>query len=240
MLKAVVYDFDGTLTPKPMPDFKILEMSGLNGGVDNPKFLEMAHKSMSLQKTNIYEAMICTILNVTKRAGFRLTDENISMGADEQAYNPGVEQFLGRLKECGVRNYLLSSGLKAYLERIAIAPYFEKIYATILSYNERGEANGILRTMTDSEKSVVLREIAVQVNGTSDDFTGIVYIGDGPTDVVAMDYIKAHGGKAILIQHRNADENWSKVDASTVDLVASPDFTEGSKLATYINKLIES
>lgn len=39
MLKALVYDFDGTLTPTTMPEFKILEKSGLVGGAENPEFL---------------------------------------------------------------------------------------------------------------------------------------------------------------------------------------------------------
>lgn len=240
MLKAVVYDFDGTLTSKPMPEFKILEMSGLEGGVDNPKFFEMAHEIARQKEVNIYEAMIWTILRTVRDAGFRLTDENISAGANERTYNPGVKNFLTHLQNRGIKNYLLSSGAKAYLEQLKIAPCFEQIYASILSYDENGEANDIAHVMTDSEKSVALQEIAQQVNGTSDDFSGIIYVGDGPTDVVAMDYIKRHGGGAILIQHDSVDENWPQVDASGIDLATTPDFTEGSELATYIEGLIES
>lgn len=240
MLKAVVYDFDGTLTPKSMPEFKILEMSGLAGGVNNPRFLAMTHDIVEQKRTNIYEAMIWTILKTVKEAGFRLSDENISIGADERLYNPGVEDFLVHLKNRGVKNYLLSSGAKAYLERLKIAPYFEEIHASVLSYNENSEANGLKYVMTDSEKSVALRKIAKQVSDVADDFSGIVYIGDGPTDVAAMEYIKRHGGRAILIRHSSTDENWPQVDADGVDLATTPDFTEDSELATYIDGLIES
>lgn len=241
MLKAVVYDFDGTLTPNPMPIFKVLEMSGLGeDAVNSQQFLELTKEIAQQENVNKYEAMIRAILKIVKDAGFALTDDNICIGANERTYNPGVKELLVRLKQQDIKNYLLSSGSKAYLEHLKIAPYFEEIHASTLSYDETGTVNGIKHVMTDSDKPATLREIAKSVNGTSDDFSGIVYIGDGPTDVIVMDYIKKHGGIAILIQHDNTDPNWPQVDTSGVDLATDPDFTRNSKLATYLEDLIRS
>lgn len=239
MLKAMVYDFDGTLTPTTMPEFEILEKSGLKGGAANPKFFATAHEMAREQGIDIYDAMIRVILDVVKQGGFRLTDEKIGLGADRRTYNPGVEEFLAGLKERGVRNYLLSSGSQAYLKQLTIAPCFEEIYASVLAYDEQGEVTGIVRVMSADEKSVALQEIAEQVNGSPVDFSGIVYVGDGPTDVVAMNYIKQHGGGAILIQHAELDENLPQVNASIVDLVTGPDYAEGSELAKYVTRLLE-
>lgn len=54
MLKAVVYDFDGTLTPETVPEFKILEESGLPGGAKNPLFFAKVHKKRLLRKILIF------------------------------------------------------------------------------------------------------------------------------------------------------------------------------------------
>lgn len=235
MLKAVVYDFDGTLTPETVPEFKILEESGLPSGAKNPLFFAKVHKKATAENIDIYEAMIQVILDAVRQAGFKLTDENIALGADQRVYNPGVEEFLANLRQRGVANYLLSSGSKAYLKHLKIAPEFTEIYATVLSYDKNGEVNGIVRVMSADEKAVALQEIAQQVNGRADDFSGITYIGDGPTDVVAMEYIKQHGGGAVLIQHEINDPNLPTVDASIADLVTGPDFSANGELAKYFS-----
>lgn len=235
MLKAVVYDFDGTLTPETWPEFKILEKSGMKDGTRNPAFFPTAQTIAKERNIDVYEAMIRLILETVQQAGFPLTDENIALGADQRTYNPGVPEFLANLRKHSVRNYLLSSGSQAYLKYLTIAPEFTEIYASTLSYDSNGEINGIARVMSVEEKAVALQEIAQQVNSADDDFSGIIYIGDGPTDVAAMEYIKKHGGGAILVQHEINDPNLPTVDPSIVDLATKPDFTQNSELAKYIN-----
>lgn len=240
MLKAMVYDFDGTLTPEVMPEFKVLEKSGMQDGARNPEFFGAARTLATEKSIDIYEAMILVILGTMRQAGLRLTDENIALGAGQRIYNPGVEEFLKGLRKQGVANYLLSSGLQAYLKYLKIAPEFAGIYASILSYNQNGEVNGIVRVMSAEEKAVALQEIAMEVNGKSDDFSGIVYVGDGPTDVEAMKHIKRHGGGAILIRHDDSSLDLPSVNAEEVDLVTEGDFTQGGELANYVNSLISA
>lgn len=235
MLKAIVYDYDGTLTDDPMPQFKILELSGMKGGAQSPEFMALVKKVMTQQKVTVYEAMIEVILDTVRDAGFQLIDGNIGMGANERRYNPGVQGFLKNLKDRGVRNYLLSSGSKAYLEQTEIAPYFEAIYASTLAYDSNGEVVGIEHVMTDAEKPVALQEIAMAINGSPDDFDGILYMGDGPTDVPAMKYVKGHGGKTVLFQPKDS-KPWA--DTSMIDFVSSPDFKEGNELSNYIEGLL--
>lgn len=240
MLRAMVYDFDGTLTPEVMPEFKILEKSGMQDGARNPEFFGTARRLAVEKNIDIYEAMILVILGTMKRAGLRLTEENIALGAERRIYNPGVEEFLASLRKQGVANYLLSSGLQAYLKHLKIAPEFAGIYASVLSYDQNDEVNGIVRVMSAEEKAVALQEIAMEVNGKSDDFSGIVYVGDGPTDVEAMKHIKKHGGGAILIQHDGGNLDLPSVDMKEVDLVTEGDFTQGSELANYVDSLISA
>lgn len=237
MLKAVIFDYDGTLTSKSMPEFEILEKSGLKGGIDNPKFFTLTSEVMRREQVSIYEALFRVLLDTVKNAGFRLTNENLAMGVRERVHNPGVEEFLQNLKERGVKTYLLSSGLRVYLERIKIASCFEDIYATTLSYDRNGEVNGTEHVMSDAEKTVTLQEIAQRANGDAGDFSGIVYVGDGPTDVKAMQYVRERGGKAILVQQEELKDR-PQVDPRFVDLVAMPDFTSEGEIVTYLENLI--
>ena len=68
-----------------------------------------------------------SIFETIRNAGLKLTDKNFCLGCKRVDYNAGVEEFLEMLKANGIRNYLLSSGLKIFLENVSIAPCFEKI-----------------------------------------------------------------------------------------------------------------
>ena len=71
-----------------------------------------------------------------KNAGFDLVDSNLCLGHDSVTYNNGVYEFLSNLQKDGIKNYLISSGLKVFLDKIEIAHFFEKIYATTFNYDE--------------------------------------------------------------------------------------------------------
>lgn len=240
MLKAIVYDFDGTLTEGTVPEFKILEKCGWEGGAANPRFFTTVRQWSEDRKIDIYEAMALLIMDIVQQAELALTDENFGFGADERAFNPGVEELLDKLKQAGVQNFLLSSGLKAYLEQLKIAADFTEIYATVFKYDQAGRAVGIERVMSTVEKAVALQEIALCINGKAEDFSGIVYIGDGPTDVEAMRHIKQYGGKTILIQHEMIQQNLPSVDVQTVDLATKADYRAGGELANFLQDLMTS
>lgn len=237
-LKAVVYDFDGTLTPEMVPEFKVLERCGMEGGTKNPRFFESVHEMAKQDGIDPYEAMARRILEMMTEEGISLTDENLADGAGARVFNPGVPEFLAFLNSHGVANFLLSSGLKAYLEHLSIAPEFAEIYATTLTYDEDHKITGVWRVMTPEEKAVALGEIASQVNGDAEDFTGIVYVGDGPTDLTAMEHIKAHGGGAIFIQHDGHNPDLPEARDLDVDFVTGPDYSEGGELANYMWRML--
>lgn len=199
-IKAIVYDYDGTLTPDSYPVFAIVEESGVKGGCGSLEFQKQVHDLAKRDNISPTVAFINIILDTVKAAGYDLTDENITLGADQREYHSGVEEFLQKVQALGADNYLLSSGSKAYLERTTIAPYFTGIYGSTLSYDVNSEAVGIDHAMTTEAKVDSLRQIAQSINGLPEDCTGLVYVGDGPTDVPVMDYVKNHGGVTVLVQ----------------------------------------
>lgn len=53
-MKKIVYDFDGTLTPLPIPRLSILEMCGYEDGAMTPRFVSEVRKRMELENIDIY------------------------------------------------------------------------------------------------------------------------------------------------------------------------------------------
>lgn len=234
-MKIAVFDFDGTLTPNEKPIFEILEKSGMGGGVTNPKFLGQVKDTIAQEKVEFYEAFIRAILKIVSGAGFELKDENIGLGAKNRAYNPGVVEFLQTLRDSGVKSYILSSGAKAYLEQTKIAPFFTEIYASTLTYDASGKVNGIKSVMTPEQKTEILRKLARELNGDEEDCRGIVYFGDGPTDMDVMKFVKAHGGKNIMVYHGCPTEEVTEfAKEGLVDLLAPADFSKNSEISNFL------
>lgn len=239
MTKAIIYDYDGTLTPDPLPKFLILDQAGLEGGMYNPKFMELTSAKAKNENLEMFEAMILVILDTMRSAGIKVTDENIALGATTRSYNPGVEEFLRVVQEKGVDNYILSSGAKAYLEKTAIVPYFKSIYASTLKYDNNGEATGVELVMTVPQKAKALEDIAKNTNGDRNDCSDMIYIGDGPTDLHAMEFIKSHGGKNILVYHDiNSDDVAKMRETGIVDYFVPADFRPNGELWQLIFSMI--
>lgn len=155
----VIYDFDGTLTPYFLPKWTVLMKCGLADGAMSPEFLEMAKETAARKGLDIYRAMYDVYLTLLREHGLALTDENFCLGAQEIEYNNGVLEFLQKLQDDGIKNYILSSGLKIYLEKSRAASLVAGIYATEFNYDDTGEADGIASLMSDKNKVQAIKEI---------------------------------------------------------------------------------
>ncbi len=238
MKRIIIYDFDGTLTPYSIPKFEILEKSGMKDGAHNTQFLELLQKRSKTKNIGLYEAVYDIYFETIKNAGFKLTDENFSLGYDRVEYNDGVIEFLNMLCQNNISNYLLSSGVKVFLEKTVISSYFKEIYATVFSYNQEHEATGVDFLMSDENKVVAIKEI-LEKNGM-DDCSSIIYIGDGLTDYYAMKYIKEHGGTSIFVyKSENSKDVQSMKEKVIVDFYAKADFSQNSELYNYVKELCQ-
>lgn len=238
MKKIIIYDFDGTLTPYSLPKFEILEKSGMIDGAYNPRFLELSQKKAKDQNIDLYKAIYYIYFETIKNAGFKLTDENFYLGYDSVEYNNGVIEFLNMVCQNDISNYLLSSGLKVFLEKVSISSYFKEIYATIFTYDQNDEANGFEFLMSDKNKVIAIKEILKKNEIDNEDCSSIIYIGDGFTDYYAMKYIKEHGGTSIFVyKDLNSKDMLSIKKENIVDFFTKADFSQNSKLCNYIKKL---
>lgn len=236
--KIFIYDFDGTFTPYPITRFKILEYCGLRAG-DDFKFLKDKIKEKIVNDgLGRYEAIYACFFEVIKEAGYLLNDDNVSLGARELEYNSGVVPFLRNISSYNVKNYLVSSGIKVLLNRTIISKYFTDIYATTFKYNQDNLIEGIDFLMTDKKKVAAIKEI-LKCNGIAeDDCKNVVFVGDGLSDLYAMEYVKEHGGISVCVYLDDNSDVISVVkEKDVVSLFAYADYSEGSLLNNYLKEV---
>ena len=236
--KVIIYDFDGTLTPYSMPKFEILKKCGIENYNEKAKFKLKIKARMLLKKIDLYQAIYELLFETIKKAGFDLNNETITLGANDIEYNPGVEEFISYLNDNNVDNYIVSSGMKIYLQNTKISPLFKEIYGTEFNYDEKGIVDSIKYLMTDRNKVKAIEEIIKKNN--FDDCSNVIYVGDGLTDMHAFEYVHKNGGKSIYVYQDENDSNIAIMkEKNIVDIFAKADYTFDSELSKYVIKELE-
>ena len=233
--KIIIYDFDGTLTPYPITKFEILDKCGLVGGTSSPVLLEAINKKLAEGYEHYYAIYNC-FLDVVRRSKYTLNDENISLGAEKLEYNEGVFEYFDELKDKNIKNYLISSGIKVLLDRTAVSNYFDEIYATTFKYDN----DIIIDTdylMSDKKKVDIIKKILIDNGYSDDDCSDVIYIGDGLTDLYAMEYVKSNGGDSIFVYLDDKNELIKVAENS--DAVSYFDYADYSINSTLFNYIME-
>ncbi|MBQ9192813.1 MAG: haloacid dehalogenase-like hydrolase [Bacteroidales bacterium] len=213
---ALIYDFDGTLSPGNMQEFGFIQAIG-----QTPQ--EFWAKSDGIAKgqdaSNIL-AYMKLMFDEARKNGIRLTREDFKRyGADIKLFD-GVREWFRNVNEYGeahgvkIEHYINSSGLKEIIEGSPIAGEFKHIFAGSFIYDETGEAEwpGIAVDFTAKtqflfkiQKGIFSSRDAQRVNESwADDakripFTNMIYFGDGDTDVPSMKIVNMFGGNAIAV-----------------------------------------
>ncbi|MBQ1841546.1 MAG: haloacid dehalogenase-like hydrolase [Bacteroidales bacterium] len=211
---ALIYDFDGTLSPGNMQEFGFIQAIH-----QTPE--EFWTKSDGIAKgqdaSNILSYMKL-MHDEAKKNGIKLTRADFRRyGADIKLYG-GVKEWFSNVNEYGkskgvrIEHYINSSGLKEIIEGSPIAKEFRHIFAGSFIYDENGEAEwpGIAVDYTAKtqflfkiQKGIFSSRDAKRVNESVAEedkripFTNMIYFGDGDTDVPSMKIVKMFGGNAI-------------------------------------------
>ena len=217
---AIVYDFDGTLSPGNMQEQTIFKAYG----IDKKNFWA---KSQSLVVRRGYEKTLAYLKLLIDEPVFRrrpLTKSKMKELAAHIPYYPGVDEgyfdqlddflrALPEVRETGIRleHYIISSGLQEILEGASIRKYFKKIYACEYDY-VRGRPVFPKLVINDTNKTQFLFRInkgklklSESINQHMPDaerripFRNMIYIGDGITDVPSMTVTQKAGGNAIAV-----------------------------------------
>ena len=213
---ALIYDFDGTLSPGNMQEFGFIQAIGQTP----EEFWSKSNDIARGQDASNILAYMKLMFDEARKNGIKLTREDFHLyGADIKLFD-GVLEWFRNVNEYGrrhgviIEHYINSSGLKEIIEGSPIAREFKHIFAGSFIYDEAGEAEwpGIAVDYTAKtqflfkiQKGIFSSRDAKKVNESMADenkripFPHMIYFGDGETDVPSMKIVNMFGGNAIAV-----------------------------------------
>lgn len=227
-IAALIYDFDGTLSPGNMQEFGFIQAVGKTAG----EFWTMSDDIAKGQDASNVLSYMKLMFDEARRSGIRLERDRFrSFGKDIKLFD-GVEQWFSLVNAYGksigvtVEHYINSSGLKEIIEGSPIAPEFKHIFAGSFIYDENGEAVWPGIAVDYTAKTQFIFKISKGIFSARDNkrvnasmaedrkripFTNMIYFGDGDTDVPCMKIVGMFGGHSIAVY--NPDNPHKKATA---------------------------
>ena len=213
---ALIYDYDGTLSPGNMQEFGFIQAVGKTA----EEFWRMSDSIAIGQDASNVLAYMKLMFDEAKRNGIKLRREDFQrFGRNIQLFD-GVREWFRLINRYGeahgvrIEHYINSSGLKEIIEGSPIAHEFKHIFAGTFLYDANGEAEWPGISVDYTTKTQFLFKISKgifssrdnkQVNESiADDkkripFTHMIYFGDGDTDVPCMKIVGMFGGHSIAV-----------------------------------------
>ena len=260
---AIVYDFDGTLSPLPMQEYTVLPQIGVTAEYF---WNEVKRKNKSTKGEEIITYMMM-MLKKANDSGVKITKQYLGSLATQIEFFQGVDTFFPRMtkfvkkesnEKIKLRHYIISSGLKEILQKLPIKQYFHKIFASEYTYDHYGAAQYPKLVVTDTVKTQFLfrinkgrEDITESINEYMPyrerpiPFSNIIYIGDGLTDVPCMTVTTKQSGYAIAVYDPHKRGKGLPIckklfEAARVDFIAPADYSEGSKLEEYVKTTLKT
>ena len=248
---AIIYDFDGTLTPKTMQEYTLLPKIG----VKSKTFWDEISQEVSKTGAETMMVYMRQLLDHAKNKNIRISkDEFLKMGRDIKYYS-GVEKWFSNINsyirkisknDVNIKHYIISAGHAEILEGISIKKYIKKIFASEYYYRRKVAVFPKI-VVTDTTKTQFIfrinkgkEKLSQSINEHMPEtdrpipFDNIIYIGDGMTDVPSMALIKKSGGHSIAVFKKNNKEqikiSKNLYKAQRVDFIAPANYNQNSPL----------
>lgn len=136
---ALIYDFDGTLSPSNMQEYDFLKAIDVK---DKQKFWAENAEMVSKQNASSILCYMRLMLDKARAAHVSIKRQQfVDFGKSIELYK-GVEEWFGLINELGkkagvnIEHYIYSSGLREMIEGTAIAKEFKEIYACSFMYED--------------------------------------------------------------------------------------------------------
>lgn len=258
---ALVYDFDGTLSPQPMQEYTVLPEIGISPQA----FWEECQREA--QKYNA-DAMLTYMRLLTEKIEARQTHLNKKKLRDLAQgirYFPGVETWFERINrhvkatsagKIKIKHYVISAGLKEILEGIKIRQHFERMYASEYYFDHHDAARFPTVVINDTSKTQYIFRInkgIEDINRSINDympesdrpipFENMLYIGDGLTDVPCMTVTKNNGGFAVAVHKPRNPQSLAVcrklARADRIDYYAPADYREDKILERRVKLILD-
>jgi phosphoserine phosphatase len=247
---ALVYDFDGTLSPRPMQEYAFLPEIG----ADARAFWAESNALAKRTEADPLITYMHLMYRKAKAKGVRIDRADlVAQGRQVELY-PGVEDWFdaigGHVKSHAqshgvqLRHYLVSSGLTEIVEGTSIYRRFHNVFASEYWFDAY-DLPYPKRVITDTGKTQYLFRInkGVEDLGRSINqhmpedarpipFTNMIYFGDGDTDVPSMAVMRKNGGHAVAVYPpgKSKAKCVELFRAGRCDFFAPADYRQGSEL----------
>ena len=223
---ALIYDFDGTLSPGNMQEFGFIQAIGITP----ERFWTMSDELATGQDASNILSYMKLMFDEARRKGIRLMKKDFNEFGSKVELFPGVLDWFRIVREYGaskgvvVEHYINSSGLAEIIEGTPIAEEFKKIYACSFIYDKNGEAIWPGVAVDYTAKTQYLFKINKGIFSMRDNklvnesqaedkkripFPHMIYFGDGDTDVPCMKIVKRWGGHSIAVYDPESEKKKS-------------------------------
>jgi 2-hydroxy-3-keto-5-methylthiopentenyl-1-phosphate phosphatase len=259
---ALVYDFDGTLSPQPMQEYTVLPKIRAKPA----DFWSAVNREARETKSDMMLVYMRHIIEALERERVDVKREDFARMAGAIEYFPGVTTWFSRVnayvrrRSAGrvkIQHYLISAGQKEILDGISIRKHFKRIYASEYYFNHHGVATFPKQLVTGTVKTQFLFRINKGIEEVTESidehmpegerpipFQNIIYVGDGMTDVPSMALTKKSGGHAVAVFDQKRDHGRATcmklLTAGRVDFIAEADYRKGSKLSRRVELLLDA
>lgn len=248
---ALMYDFDGTLSPSYMQEYDFMDAIGIT---EKGSFWDASNRLAESQKSSTILAYMKLMVDKAKEGGISIRRQQFVDFGRGIGFFPGVEQWFELINRKGdemgvnVEHYIISSGLKELIEGTSIAKYFKQIYACSFMYeNDKAVWPAVAVDFTSKTQFIFMINKGIldiwrnaQINDSMPDegrpvpFQNMIYLGDGETDIPSMRIVKSEGGHSIAIYKPGNESSRAQarnlVHRGRVNFACSGDYREGSEL----------
>jgi haloacid dehalogenase-like hydrolase len=259
---ALVYDFDGTLSPQPMQEYTVLPKIG----VKPAEFWEKVNKEARETESDSMLVYMRLIIEALEREKVDVKREDFAAMASAIEYFPGVTTWFDRMNayvkkrsrgQVKLQHYLISAGQKEILDGVSIRRHFKRIYASEYHFNYRGVATFPKLLVTDTLKTQFLFRINKGLELVTESinehmpeaerpipFANMIYLGDGMTDVPSMALTKKSGGHTVAVYDAKKESQRAicvkLLEAGRADFIAEADYRKASKLSRRVGLLLDA
>lgn len=224
----VIYDFDGTLTPYPLPKYEIFKKCGIDeieGALRGKLIMEEEHLSL-------YEAYFVAYRRYLEENNIPFNRDSVCLGAECVELNDGVVEYFNDLcfDNTGIKHYVVTSGFEEYIRDTKICKYLDGVYGSTFTVK-----NGLydeLEVLMNEEFKVDTIKAIEELNGVTT--KDIIYVGDGLTDRYAFKYVHDNGGIAILVSNTKNDVYNLFKEQNIINECFSLDYKKDSDIYNYI------
>lgn len=263
---AIMYDFDGTLSPGNMQEYTFIPEIGS----EPKKFWDESNGLAKRENMDSVQAYMYLMVKKAEDSEKTSTREDLLRCGKKIKFFPGVLEtenclnWFQRINRIGeeiglnIEHYIISSGLQEIIEGTPIAKEFCKIYASSFKYNKYKKPVWAARAVNYTTKTQYIFRINKGTKDEQDDkgvnqfvpdrdravpFSQMIYVGDGTTDVPCMSLVKRNGGKSIAVyppKTKNArGKVISNIGVERFNFLLPADYSQGKDLEKVLTAILE-